>query len=140
MGRLFALASVGGLEFSVAGLWNSDCVALGAEMKRKTRLEYTTEFLKVKALQKPVCKTLFRRPSTIHLGRGTRSAASRWQGLFPGASAARSACVAAWRKMTSKIRQNDVKNTVGIRQKYVKNTVGIRQIDVKMTSEIQSTK
>ena len=30
VGRLFALASVGGLAFSVAGLWNSDCVALGA--------------------------------------------------------------------------------------------------------------
>ena len=33
VGRLFALASVGGLEFSVAGLRNSDCVALGAEKK-----------------------------------------------------------------------------------------------------------
>ena len=31
--RLFALASVWGLVFSVAGLWNSDCVALRA---RKT--------------------------------------------------------------------------------------------------------
>ena len=37
--RLFALASVGGLVFSVAGLWNSDCVVLGAE---KNTLKYTT--------------------------------------------------------------------------------------------------